>query len=403
MTMTTTKVMVLGLLVAVSAAACGGDAGRTPEADDATPIAVAIDTAALTPFADSFEAGGTLVARQTAIISSRVLAPVLRVAVQPGAMVRRGQVLVELDAANMTASAAGATSSLEAARASARAGESEQAAAEAGLALARATHTRIARLHQERSATAQELDVALSGLRQAEARLAAVTAHVDASKRSVDAATAGAQVATITRGWATLTAPFDGRVVARHVDPGTTVGPGQPLVTLEATGAQSGLQMDVRLDATRAAGLTLGQTAELRVETGSTSDWTPARITKIARVDPMSHSFVVTLEPTGPMEAVSMEAGASAPARHWQSGYFGRARFAGAARERLTVPAAAIVTRGQLTFVYLVSADSHARLRIVSSGGTRDGRVEVLSGLSAGDRVVVNPPATLADGQKVRS
>jgi RND family efflux transporter MFP subunit len=388
--MTTTKV-ILGLLLVVSAAACGGDPGRTPGTDDATPVAVTIGTAALTPFIDSFEAGGTLVARQTAVISSRVLAPVLRVAVQPGEPVRRGQVLVELDAENMTASVAGATSSLEAARASARAAESEQTAAEAGLALARATHTRIARLHQDRSATAQELDEALSGLRQAEARVAAVTAQVEAANGSVDAATAGARVATITRGWATLTAPFNARVVARHVDAGTTVGPGQPLVTLEATGAQSGLQMDVRLDATRAAGLALGQTAEIRVETGGTSDWTPARIAKIARVDPSSHSFVVTLE-----------VGNSVPATPWQSGYFGRARFAGEARERLTVPQSAVVTRGQLSFVYLVSADDHARLRIVSTGEARDGRVEVLSGLSANDRVVVNPPATLADGQKVR-
>ncbi len=389
--MTKTKVWGLGLLVAVSAAACGGDAGTTPQAE-ATPVSVTLGTAALTSMADSFEAGGTLVARQTAVISSRVLAPVLRVTVQPGAMVRRGQVLVELDAANMTASAAGASSSLEAARASARAAESEQTAAEAGLALARATHSRIARLHQDRSATAQELDEALSALRQAEARLAAVTAHVEAGRQSVDAAQAGAQVATITRGWATLTAPFDGRVVARHVDAGTTVGPGQPLVTIEATGAQSGLQMDVQLDATRAAGLTLGQTAEIRVETGGTSDWTPARVTRIARVDPASHSFTVTLEPV-----------ASAPAAQWQSGYFGRARFAGDARERLTVPQSAIVTRGQLKFVYLVGTDDHARLRIISIGEARDARVEVLSGLSVGDRVVLAPSATLTDGQKVRS
>ncbi len=392
--MTRTKGWGLGLLVAVSAAACGGDSARTPEADDTTPVAVTIDTAALTPFADSFESGGTLVARQTAIISSRVLAPVLRVAVQPGAAVRRGQVLVELDAEQMTAGAAGATSSLEAARASVRAAESEMAAAEAGLALARASHTRIARLHQDRSATALELDEAVSALRQAEARVAAVTAQVEAGKRSVDAATAGAQVATITRGWATLTAPFDGRVVTRHVDPGTTVAPGQPLVTIEATGAQSGLQMDVRLDATRASGLSLGQTAEMRVETGGTSAWAPARITRIARVDPASHSFIVTLEPV---------AGASATAGSWQSGYFGRARFAGPSTERLTVPESAIVTRGQLSFVYLVGADMHARLRIISSGDASNGRVEVLSGLSAGDRVVVNPPATLVDGKKVRS
>lgn len=408
MTMMMTKKWVwVGVgVIAVSAAACGGGARDASDATSgAAPVAVTIDTVAMTPMPDTFEAGGALVARQTAIVSSRVLAPVLRVAVQPGAQVRRGQVLVELDGENLTASAAGAAASLEAARAAARAAQSEQAAAESALALARTSHERIARLQQDRSATAQELDEAVAALRQAEARAAAVTAQVEAANRSVDAAQAGAQVATIARGWATLTAPFDGRVVARHVDPGTTVGPGQPLVTIEATGASGGLQMDVRLDATRAAGLAVGGTAEVRVETGGASDWTPARIVKMARVDPASHSFIVTLDiAAAPTEAGGrLEAGASAPAQQWQSGFFGRARFAGAPRDRLTVPQAAIVRRGQLTFVYQVGADDHARLRVVSLGESRDGRVEVLAGLAEGDRVVVDPPATLTDGAKVRS
>lgn len=384
---TTHTLWILGFVVAATAAACGGaDAPAPAPATDTATLAVTTDSAVLTAMPDTFEAGGALVARQTAVISSRVLAPVLRVAVQPGDRVRRGQLLVQLDGEDITGRAAGASSTLAGAQASVRVAESQRTAAEHAVTLARATHDRIARLHKERSATSQELDQAVAALRGAEAQLATASAQVEAATRSVDAAAAGSRVATITESWTTLTAPFDGLVVSRMVDPGTTAAPGQPLLTIEGA---SGLQMEVRLDASRAAALTVGQAAEIRVETGGVTDWVGARVSEIARVDPMAHSFTVTLD--------------APAAAGWRSGYFGRARFSGPSSQRLTVAAAAIVTRGQLTFVYLVDGESRARLRIVSTGAARDGRVEVLAGLSAGDRVVTNPPAALTDGQKVRS
>jgi len=61
-----------------------------------------------------------------------------------------------------------------------------------------------------------------------------------------------------------------------------------------------------------------------------------------------------------------------------------------------------MVTRGQLTFVYVVGADDHARLRSVSLGDTASGRIEVLAGLAPGDRVVLRPAQSLLDGAKVR-
>jgi hypothetical protein len=93
---------------------------------------------------------------------------------------------------------------------------------------------------------------------------------------------------------------------------------------------------------------------------GSGGDaWVRGRISEIARVDPASHSFVVT---------VDLE-----PNVAWRSGLFGRARFMGPAAERLSVQADAVVARGQLTFVYVVGADDHARLRSVSLGETAAG------------------------------
>ena len=75
---------------------------------------------------------------------------------------------------------------------------------------------------------------------------------------------------------------------------------------------------------------------------------------------------------------------------------FGRASFSGAPGSTVTVPEQAIIRRGQVTSVFTVEKDV-ARLRMINLAGT-----DVISGLSAGELVIVNPPAGLVDGQRVR-
>ena len=79
--------------------------------------------------------------------------------------------------------------------------------------------------------------------------------------------------------------------------------------------------------------------------------------------------------------------------------YFARpSRNPGAWKRRaLTIPAGALVRRGQMTSVFVIEQDV-ARLRLVNVSGT-----EVLAGLSAGDVVVVTPPPVLTDGRRVRT
>jgi hypothetical protein len=78
-----------------------------------------------------------------------------------------------------------------------------------------------------------------------------------------------------------------------------------------------------------------------------------------------------------------------------RSGMFGRAHFSGRARRALTVPASAVVHRGQMTSV-LVVEKGIARIRLVSVNGT-----EVLAGLSEGDVVIVAAPPAVTDGRHV--
>jgi hypothetical protein len=83
-----------------------------------------------------------------------------------------------------------------------------------------------------------------------------------------------------------------------------------------------------------------------------------------------------------------------------RSGMFGRARFTTSARRVITAPVSAVRTRGQVQTV-MVAEDGFARTRLITTGAERNGAVEVLSGISAGEAVIHRAPAGLTDGTKV--
>jgi RND family efflux transporter MFP subunit len=319
-------------------------------------------------------------------IASRVMAPVTAVNVRAGDRVRRGAPLVRLDAREVQAHLARAAASVAAASESAAAADTDVAAAEANVRLARATYQRIAQLAEKKSATPQELDQATAAdtaaaaqLRGAEARRLAARASLDAVRASQDAAQAAV-------GYAVLTAPFDGVITERSIDPGAMATPGTPLLTLEDV---SRFRLDVRVDESRAAQVAVGQSVDVVLDaTSGSGPPVTGHVAEIARIDPAAHAFIVKIDLP---EAAALRSGA-----------FGRARFHGPARQALTVPPTALVRRGQLTFVFVVGADSRAHLRAVSVGAGTADTVEVLAGITAGEAVVRAPAPALVDGSPVQ-
>ena len=371
---------------AAAAVAAGCTASRPASTLDAPPVTVSIGRAQAADLPAVVEAGGVVRARSTAVIASRVMAPIVEVLVRPGDRVRRGAPLVRLDAREVTAAGDRASAGLDAARRSAEAAASDTRAAEAALNMARLTHDRVAALQAKRSATPQELDQATASLSAADAQLAGAVARSAAATAARDEAAAAMQGTQIATSYSVLNAPFDALVAERHVDPGAMATPGTPLLTLEDAIA---FRLEVRFDEARAGQIAVGQAAQVSVgETTEGSDaWSEGRVVEVARLDAASHGFVVKIELPA--------------AAHVRSGQFGRARFSGPTRRTLTVPSAAVLRRGQLTFVFAVDRDDVARLRPISTGAAADGRVEVLAGLRDGDRIVVDPPASLADGDRV--
>jgi RND family efflux transporter MFP subunit len=376
------------VVAAVTAAGCSHDAGDTPEVGHEAAVAVSTTRAAMVTLPSTFEAGGIVRSRLTAPVASRVMATVLDVKVRAGDRVRRGAPLIRLDAREPEANRNQATAAAAAAEQSATAAEADVVAAEASLTLARATHGRIADLAARRSATAQELDQAEAALASAEAQVRGARARQAASAAQRDAARAGLMAAAANLTYAQLSAPFDGVVTERSVDPGAMAAPGVPLLTVEDPAA---LRLEVKIDESRAAQVRVGDNVDVQAgdrNAAASDSWSAARVTEIARIDPASHAFVVKVDL--PNDG------------RWLSGMFARARFAGPSRSALAVPENALIRRGQLTFVYVIDSGNVAHLRSVSPGAAGSGQVEVLAGLAEGDAVVITPPPALSDGRPVR-
>ncbi len=375
-------------IAAATAGACSQATESTPH-EQAAPLEVTTTTAVMTDRPSTFETGGIVRARLSATIASRVMAPVTAVHVVAGDRVRRGAPLVELDAREMRAHRERGVSAATAAEQSAVAADADVAAAQSGLTLARATHQRIADLAAKRSATPQELDQATAALSAAEAQLRSAEARRAAAAAGRDAANAASAAADTSLSYTRLTAPFDAIVSQRAIDPGSMATPGAPLLVLEDPAS---FRVEAMLDESRAAQVQLGSEVELSLTAdgaAAPASWIAGRVTELARLDPASHAFMVKVDVPANLVV--------------RSGSFARLRVTGPSRQALTIPAAALLRRGQLAFVYVVDAGQVARLRAVSTGALHGDQVEVLAGLSDGDMLVASPQPALTDGHPVRT
>ena len=371
----------IAVTAAVLAASCGGTAPLA-EAPRGTPVAVQTVTVGNTTLDGTFEVGGAVRARTVATLTSRILSPVVEVAVRPGDRVRQGQALVRLDARQLESGTTSADATLAGALDAAAAAAAEEAAAQSALTLATATYGRVSQLHDRKSATTGELDEATATLNAAQARLAGAKARRAAADRAIDATRGNARAAAITASYAVVAAPFDGLVTETPAEAGMMAAPGAPLVTVEDA---SHYRLEVSVDATRAGALRPG--AHVPVRLGESTDTLDGVVSEVTEsVNPTEHAFVVKID--------------LPPVPGLRSGLFGRASLPSLGRRGIAVPATAVIRRGQLALVFTEDAGV-ARMRVVQLGEADGNAIQVSAGLADGDRVIVNPPADLADGRAV--
>ena len=370
-----------------SLSGCSG-ADHTPEAKTREPIAVIVAPVATIATAERLEAGGVVAAPESASLSSRIVATIARVRVKAGDRVRAGDVLVTLDARDVTAHARQVRASAVAAEKALTQARSEQSAFEAEHRLATAFQKRIAALHVRNSATDQERDEAEARLSAAAARLAGAQAGIEGADAHLASARAAAGVAAATESFTTLRAPFDGLVTERLTDPGNLASPGIPLLRLESDGAR---QVVVRVDEARAAYVQPGDRVNVLMDAidgrEGDDDGVAGVVAEVARaVGADQRAFTVKI--TVPRTVTA------------RTGSFARVVFRGAPRRALVVPTAAVQRHGQVSSVYVVQ-DGVASLRLIQVGASTSEEVEVLAGLEAGESIVTSPLTRLVDGARV--
>jgi len=307
---------------------------------------------------------GTVRSQTASTLAANVVGTVMRVSVSEGDRVRKGDVLVAIDAREPRA---------QADRARAGRDEVERAidAATSNAQLAEATWRRYDALHTRGSASKQELEEATNrrSMAQAElARLIAQRAEARAAATQADAVLA----------YSSVRAPVDGVIGARFADPGAQAAPGVALLTIEEERA-------TRVDASVPEGVVVHAGDHVVVEAGSQR--IAASVIRVQpSVDRNTRSALVQLAMETPMRAGSLV----------------RVSFATGMHPAITVPEAALVWRGQLTSVFVVGSDGIARMRLVTLGAGAGARIEILSGLDEGD-VIVTAPERIREGMIVRS
>jgi len=368
--------LVLGL------AGCGESPRETRPAASAPPTAVATVTVAEQQWPSIYEATGTVRARSSAVIAAKLMGYVREVKVQIGEHVRAGQSLVTLDARDLDVSSRRAEAALDEVRSSALEADSAVGGAKANLGLAQTTFNRMQDLWNKKSISNQEFDEASGKLKAAQAAhqmALARRAQLDAQAIRVQQDIRGTEV---TRSYAEITAPFAGVVTAKSVDPGTLALPGVPLLTIEREGAY---RLEASVEESRVAAIRVGQPVSVILD--GIDHQLAARVSEIVpAVDAASRSYTVKIDlPTLPA---------------LRSGAFGRASFSLDSRLTLTIPAAAMTERGQLQSV-LVAENGMAHTRLITAGQKTNDQVEVLSGITAGEKVIFPVPRGLSDGARV--
>jgi RND family efflux transporter MFP subunit len=323
-----------------------------------------------TSMPDVFQASGSVRSWRTAPLAAQVMANVVAVKVREGDPVRRGQVLVTMDASQFLASADRDSAGL-------RAAEHEIASAQSDLDLARANYKRLDYLFQKEIISAREYD-------DAKAKLDSAGARLELARANREQAAASLNQQKILLGYTSVLAPFDGVVTERRVDPGALATPGLPLLTVEEAGHY---RLEVTVDERDLKYVQLGKTVAAAFDSLDGPPLSSKIVQIVPAADPASRSFIVKLD----LPQVS----------GLRSGLFGRAAFSRGQKEAVAVPAGAVLDRGQLQSVYVVAGGNIATLRYVTLGSRTDGQVEVLSGLAPGDLVIADPAGRDLAGKRV--
>jgi RND family efflux transporter MFP subunit len=321
--------------------------------------AVAADPAALQSVVvqyrevdQTYAAEGVVEAVKQSTVAAQISGRVVAVNFDVGDRVKKGQVIVRIDATEVNQAYA--------------ASQAQVAQADATLRNAKAQFERTQKLVEQKFVSPAALDKAQSDFQAAKAQLAA--------------AEAGSGQAAATKSYANVVAPYGGVVSARHVELGEMVLPGKPLMTgfdpgeLRVTASMP----QQHLDAVRKLGRASVEFPALNKRVQA------SKMAILPAADSLTHTTQVRLDLPVGIEGL-------------YPGMFARAHFAVGKAKKLLIPASAVAMRSEVAGAYVVAESGEIRFRQLRLGERAGGgEVEVLAGLAQGEKLALDPIAALA-------
>ena len=323
------------------------------------PVQVPVAAAQVKSVGSGFEFDGVIQPIKQSTVSAQAGGRIATLLVKAGDKVRAGQLLATIDDRETQTGV--------------QRSQAQMAQAQAELRNAQANFERTRDLQSKGFVSAAALDTADTQLKGALA--------------GRDQAGAGAQQSALAQGFTRVTAPFEGWVLQTLVEAGDLAVPGKPLLALYAP---LPLRAVVQVPVSRAGVARAAGAIEVLIPNGEAgAQWIrPNTVSSVPTADPVSQTTEWRLEL--PSDA----------AKTLLPGQQVRVRFTGGQASRMVVPGSAVLRRGELTAVYVVSGKGFAlkAIRLGADHGS-DG-VEVVAGLMAGDAVALDPvKAGLAGAQ----
>ena len=337
--------------------------------------------------ASVLDASGYVVARRMATVSSKITGKVLEVRIEEGQRVEEGEIMATLDPIDAEAQRRLAGSQLEATR-------SQAGSVQAQLREAESNARRLGTL------MGQQL-VSQSQYEQAVAQRDALRAQLASTQRNVQVARDQVNIAGNNVDNTVVRAPFAGVVIAKAAQPGEIVSPLSAGGGFTRTGIGTIVDMDsleVEVEVGEAFIGRVQPKMPIEATLNAYQDWKiPGEVIAIIPTADRSKATVkvrVALDAKDPRIVPDMGVKVS---------FLEAPKAAGSQDDRgVRVPSAAIVERGGAEVAFVVGEDDSVEMRPLKLGRVLAADRQVLEGVSAGETVVVDPPAELDDGMKVK-
>lgn len=348
------KILAVSVLASVMTLSGCEQEAATPKENNAKTVEAQVTTVTLGAMPMVSVVPGAVVPDQKAQIASRLMGYIKNLNVKVGQQVKQGDLLFSIDSGDINSQISQARSGYQQALAALKDAELD--------------YERFSKLYKEDSVSKQQFDKIKLQYRVAQESLAAAKSGLEQAQAQLN--------------YANVKAPFDGVVVDKMAVAGSLAAPGNPVVVVENL---TSLSVQTQVSSDLYAKLRLGDNATIEID-GVQSSLEGTIYTLVSAADPRTRTHTVKLSLPNLNDI--------------NSGTFAKVSFKHGERQTVLLPKAAIVNRAGIDGVFVVK-DGKAFFYMVRTGQSLGDLVEIQSGVSLGDKVVISNNQALLNGDQV--